>query len=533
MIRPTLRELFVSAPKKLEVSFYTSSIEKFLQARLVLGPYGLELGHYLSSQEAYHEDYDLGQEQLLVRAIDEIKHRLGVNSLFFVEDTTVRINALSSADRDFPGLKIKEWFSETSFEEFDEELRRKGNDRSATVSSDIALHLPGLKRPVFVHGETNGRVAETSPSFMRSDQYPWLSPDTFNGWFIPDGEDRCLGEMSFEDSLDHDFRVRALVALVDRLEEYAAVLNLPGHSYSIKRPRADAVNLNLFKEVISLHVVIGKVCAGKTTLGQYASSRCQYHFIEASNVVCMIAEEHKIDAPTPFYKAKVLLDTKGPDIVARSIVGMYGDDLKTGAVITGFRTIEEIQFIRREFPDCKVVFVDATERTRFERHLRRGRLEDITTLDQFRQQDRQQGAFGLLPVAHDLADVKIENESVIKDYHAQIEALVDGQYEATAGVSKVRRDGTALKETRLFRCLRALEGFHGPATCPEIADLTNRDVPTNNPEHAECISPRHVNWVLKGVPELARRVDAKGDRVRYEILPAGQAYLDAVRSMEE
>jgi hypothetical protein len=59
MPRPRLRQLFVAAPKRLEIFFYTSSIEKFMQARLMFEQSGLILRHYKGSQEPYQEKYDL------------------------------------------------------------------------------------------------------------------------------------------------------------------------------------------------------------------------------------------------------------------------------------------------------------------------------------------------------------------------------------------------------------------------------------------------------------------------------------------
>lgn len=533
MPRPRLRDLFVRAPKRLEIGFYTSNIDKFMQGRLIFQQYGLILRHFKSSQEPYCEDYDVGQEQLLASAIKEVKHRLGVNSLFFVEDTWVRIDALSTPEKAIPGLDVKDWFARTSFAELDAYLRQHGNDRSATVYSDIALHLPGLNRPIFTHGETKGLVSEIHPDFEKSDQYPWLTPDSFNGWFVPFGATKRLGEMSFEESLEYDFRVKSLVALVDRLEEYAAVLNLAGSCYSVKRAETTTPSLSLFKEDVSLYLVVGKLCAGKTTFGEYATCHHSYRFIEASAIMRMIAEEAGISAPTPFYLARDLLYEKGPDIIARQIVAMYGQDLRDHTIITGFRTIEEVQYIKSQFQDCKIVFIDASERTRFERHLHRGRTDHMETLHEFQEHDRQQWRFGLLRVAQDFADIKIENEGSIRDYYDQIRAVLHGAYEETHGVSNIKHRGRVLNETRIFRCLRALAQLSGPASCDEIAQFSERDAPITNAEHVERISARHVNWILKDIPELVRRIDAKGDKVRYQILPAGRAYQEAIRSMQE
>ena len=324
-------------------------------------------------------------------------------------------------------------------------------NRGATVYSDIALHVPGLSRPVFVAGETKGVVAETAPSFPRSEQYPWLTPLTFNGWFVPDGATKRLGEMSFEESWPFDFRVKSLTNLVDRLEEYAAALNF--ESYSVKRSRSSSVEPTLFPENASLLLVIGKMCAGKTTLGHHVSSRLQWRVIEASDVMRLLAEKAGIRAPNAFYTARELINQKGPDIIARHIVSSYGDDLKRLHVITGFRTIEEVEFVRREIPGCKVVHVKASERTRFERYLKRGRLGCGSTLQEFQDHDREQWQFGLLPVADELADIQIENEGSVTEYGVQIEAVAEGSPRSTPGVSQIRRTRSTIQMSRIFRLL--------------------------------------------------------------------------------
>ena len=176
----------------LRTFFYTSNADKLIQARLIFMRSGYQLSHYRSQHEPYEEDYSLGTKGLLAEALKQVSQEFERRSVLFVEDTSVRVEALSDTI-DYPGTRVKEWFAETSFEELDRQLVLRGGDRRCTVKSDIALRLPSLSRPIYFHGETSGHVAKTAPAFAASPQYPWLTPDTFNGWFVPDGSDRRLG----------------------------------------------------------------------------------------------------------------------------------------------------------------------------------------------------------------------------------------------------------------------------------------------------------------------------------------------------
>ena len=261
-------------------------MEKFLQARVVFERHGFVLDYFRESQEPYYEEYGLGSRELLRRALEEIRKRLGTNSLFFVEDTSVRVDALSDERNAVPGLRVKEWFQEMTFETLDVQLRRHGNDRGATVYSDIGLYVPNLERAVFAHGETVGTVAEKAPEFEMSYEFPWLTPKTFNGWFIPEGSDKTLGEMEFYESLKYDFRVKCLKALLERIEEYSAIINLPNNAYAAPKVRAREQEWLFpgFDGLISPVVVIGRICAGKTTR---AHSRFPGHALTPTGVMAI------------------------------------------------------------------------------------------------------------------------------------------------------------------------------------------------------------------------------------------------------
>ena len=522
--------------KRLTVRFHTSNIEKFLQARYVFELAGITLGYFKESQDPYIEEYSVGKQELLKRAIDEIVKRLGANSLFFVEDTSVRIEALSG-EEDFPGLQVKEWFQSTSFDELNRALHSAGNDRRATVCSDIALYVPGMNRPVLVSGETKGLVAPTPPRFGTDIEHPWLTPSTFNGWFIPQGATKRLGEMPVEQSLNYDFRAKALRKLLVRLEEFTAVLNLPTGSYALPLPEVSTRQPMLFPEP-PLLVVVGRVCAGKTTFGQYARAENARLHIEASDVMRELADSYGVHGASIADKARALLGQMGPDVVAREIENHFGSSLDAGVVVTGFRTLEEVAHIREKHPRCRVVLIECGGRIRYERHLLRDQVAEHKKFADFVDFDREQWKFGLLARVADICDLKVVNEGPMRDYERKIDAILKGTYEDATigrvqghradGVHVVNRKSSVMRSTRLFRCLRVLVDLGRPASCKEIAELTHRADGFVRGSQVETVSDRHVNWVLKDVPELARRVETEGRAVHYEIVPAGRTYVELV-----
>jgi inosine/xanthosine triphosphate pyrophosphatase family protein/dephospho-CoA kinase len=523
MLRPTPRRLFLAKERQPLVYFYTSNIPKFLQARIVFDRSGLVLHHFKSRQEPYSEDYSLGKEELLARAIEEIVGSVGAGSLLFVEDTSLRIEALSGAT-DYPGLTVKEWFPQTTFAELDRKLCERGKDRRATIKSDIALHIPGLTRPIYFHGETAGEICSEAPSFSENSQYPWLTPHTFNGWFTPTAAVKRLGEMTLEESWPHDFRIQALEKLLDRLEEYTGVLNLAAQAYRVRPPDTSSNQYPLLTPQSNglVLIVVGRTCAGKTTFAEYAQNNHGLTFIEASSVLRMLGRDQRIEAQSPFDLAKLLLGTQGPDIVARKIIDLYPQALLNGAVISGFRTIEELETLKHRVPEARVVVVEASERVRFQRFLNRERTSGLRDIAEFRRADSEQWSLGLVRVAEDFADIRIGNEGTLEDYYRGIGALLTkSDLSNTVGVSTKVHPRVESDANQLFRCLAVLRSAGRPLSCDEIQELTAQT--------GHAVRHNNANKVLKRAPELARRLDSNTSRVRYEILSAGQAY---VRYME-
>ncbi len=496
----------------INVSFYTSSTEKLLQARLVFARRGYKLQHFKGVNEPYDEDYTLGTERLLERAIKQITSEFGLRSVFFVEDTSLRLEALSAND-DFPGMGVKEWFAATSFEELARQIALRGGDRTATIKSDIALHVPTLSRPILIHGEVAGKVAQSPPKFSAG-IFPWLSPQNFNGWFIPDGATRRLGEMEFEESLLHDFRVRSLSKLIDRLEELNSAVNLGPRFYTARKPASstDELLLPLPLSDIRVLIVVGYKCAGKTTFGDHLVERDETHVFEASAVLRDIAAEHG-DQINSSEDATRFLKAHGENAVAARVV-QFIERLGYGLfVVTGLRIVDEVLLLMRRFLDCRIIFVDADSRLRFERHLKRARDTDIKTFKEFIEQDDSQRNFGILQVGTELADLIVPNNSSLDEYGARVDRAVDSLWNAKPRDKKVRSHAPS----ELERCLRALAALGKASTCDEISTKTH--------EQGVPVRRYNTNRALKAVPKFVTRIEKRGHLLRYRLTQEGRTLL--------
>jgi len=505
----------------LNVYFYTSNLDKLLQARLIFVRSGYLLRHFTINREPYDEDYSLSTEDMLTRAIQQVNAEFGVKSIFFVEDTSLRLEALSDSS-DFPGLKVKEWFASHTFAEVDQLIQDRGGDRRATVKSDIALYVPTLSHVIFFHGETNGTMAPSPPAFSGSAQYPWLTPTTFKGWFIPENTTKRLGEMEFEESLAFDFRAKSLMKLIACVEEMNVALNLGSSLYTVRRPEILRSHEQLaFRELLppeesepQILLVIGQKCAGKTTLSDYLAGRDGVMVYEASSVLRQLASEatESVDTADDAFS---FLREHGLDCVAEAIA-KYVDRAKANLnVITGLRTVEEVFLLVQRFSQARIVLIDSDTRTRFERHLRRARDAEIQSFRDFQKQDEKQAAFGALRVANEIATDTIRNDGTLEQYRSRIDRLIA----ALPKSSRVREH-----KSELHRTLLALDAVE-TGTCEQIS--------SKSIDLGIEVRKYNTNRALKSAPEFAERVKRSGHLLSYKLTARGQRLLDLLSLIEK
>ena len=433
----------------MRLVFFTSNIVKLAHARHVAEKYDLEVIGF--RQHTYRADYreprhvDRGQmlEQSYDSALDQFE-KSGFDprtSFFFLEDTSVRIEALSEGDEDFPGLDIKFWMKEINFEELDQQLRSRRNDRRVVVRSDVLLHVPEMfanrlgivgRHCVFV-GTQRGTVVEGEVEFEQNLLFPWLDNKTFNRWFQPTGESLPLGALDIARADAVDFRRGSFGDMFSFLQA-----KLP------QSRKVEQYGMDL--EMDDNLILCGYTCAGKTTASQLLARRFGYLHIEASDFMYLsffLRHGYRNDVSIGEFAEQAL--AQKPSIAADQILTYLRHDMALPVVISGFRSPREVEHVIGELAHTgkkfRLIFVEADERRRFERLVARGRPGDNISYQKFANRDEQQERMGLGKVRVSSTAEVWRNEASLEDWRNFVEGNVfvtnPNSLEIEAAIGKV------------------------------------------------------------------------------------------------
>lgn len=318
---------------------------------------------------------------------------------FFIEDTSVKIHALSHNGQEIPGVDIKYWMEGKTFADIDKILKEHGNDRSATVSSYIMLYIPIEYRKklhtttefqIFV-SSISGCVTEEEIHLDTQYAYPWLDNKTFNKWFIPDGCKSPLSTLNIKEANRYDFRRGAF-------EEMLAFLHI-----SKKETYIQKLSVPLSLPFVPSFVVCGPTCVGKSSFGQYLANNYGYYHIEASQFMTMrywesFGPETTMDIHD--FAAHILCED--PLFVVKQIVTFLEKKKITSKfVITGLRTPSEIEYLVKvtSLFDLRYVYMEASEGVRYARWKKRRRENEHYTPSRFATICQLQDGMGIKDLA--------------------------------------------------------------------------------------------------------------------------------------
>jgi dephospho-CoA kinase/inosine/xanthosine triphosphate pyrophosphatase family protein len=415
-----------------ELIFFTSNITKLAHARHVAEGWRIKIKGF--RQQTYHANYH--EPRLATRAaLLEASYRSALEQCekagiatdvtpFFLEDTSVRIDALSSASTDIPGLDVKFWMQQQDFISLDSVLKGLANDRRASVRSDVLLHVPRRLKAtwnveneyvIFV-GIQTGTIVDTTVEYRPNLVFPWLDNQSFNKWFQPDGADAPFGALDIVRANGVDFRRKSFGQLF-------AFLGAKGYMAT----DAEQLEFQLGNE--KNLILCGHTCAGKTTASQHLARRFGYLHIEASDFMHLsYLHRHGYKGPVAIGDFAEEALTQKPEIAAEKIVEYVEENLAGPIVISGFRSPDEIDFLSRTLSSFgkhfETVFIDADESVRFERLRARMRPGDDISLEYFRYRDLQQQRMGLENIRLSKSATMVRNNGDLESYLVRVDQSV-------------------------------------------------------------------------------------------------------------
>lgn len=408
----------------LEIIFITSSRIKLAHLQYLAREYPITIAKQKNYGIGYVEPRIYVREELLSESYKDALERFSKNvsnpddKFFMIEDTSVVIEALSENGEEVPGLDIKYWMKEHTFEMLDEVLRAKGNNRKCTVRSDIVLHIPKKLRDKYgidykqFTGIVEGEIVTSEQEYSTNPSYPWLDNKTFNKWFAPENN-MPLGAMTVQKSEVYDFRKKAFDQVYMFLEEEECIKEKT-------TPLIKQYALPLYFDHL---ILVGPTCAGKSTLASHLAEKYGYFHLEASDFMHQkFYELHDVNTELTIgnFAQKALLEN--PCIVA-DLVAEHMNRLKdTPVIISGFRNPQEIQcFLEKYKCDINIVYINADIQIRYERNTNRKRKDDENTFEKFEEKDRQQADMGLVEMYSLYKESELLNEKGFEDFYNEFE----------------------------------------------------------------------------------------------------------------
>ncbi|MET4019802.1 non-canonical purine NTP pyrophosphatase [Bradyrhizobium sp. NDS-1] len=414
-----------------ELTFFTSNSTKLAHARYIAERYPVRIKGF--RQRTYHANYD--EPRLASRAdLLEASYRSALrqctkaglstdNHPFILEDTSVKIDALSRDGGEVPGVEIKYWMEGQTFSNLEAMLLSGGNNRSATVRSDLLLHIPKHYKAIwqiksdyltFV-GTQQGHVAGSEFIFETNLVYPWLDNRSFNKWFVPSGHALPFGALPISDADRVDFRRKAFAQLFDFLIE---------RRYLSSEPKQLEFGLDRKPNL----VMSGFTCAGKTTASQHLARKFGYLHVEASDFMYLnyyYRHGYRGDISIGDFAEDAL--AQKPEIAAERVAEYIADKGSGPVIISGFRSPGEIDYLSDAMnvlgKAIRIVFVESNEAARYKRLAARGRPGDDISLDAFRRRDEQQRRMGLEEIAKSAGAMTLSNEASLPEYLEAIDVL--------------------------------------------------------------------------------------------------------------
>ncbi len=169
-------------------------------------------------------------------------------------------------------------------------------------------------------------------------------------------------------------------------------------------------------------IVIGKDCVGKTYFRKHVEKQHKFTTYEASDYINEAKEQYKQSS------TRQLLDRLGEDYVAKKIYELIVRDsqLQCNIVISGFRTLHEIDFIMDKIGNEQIQIVEVISNNMlcYIRNIIRNRGDRQISLLKFNKRQKEDAKLGIDKIRKNYKIINIENNSTRKNFEKSIDNYI-------------------------------------------------------------------------------------------------------------
>jgi len=171
---------------------------------------------------------------------------------------------------------------------------------------------------------------------------------------------------------------------------------------------------------------VGPIASGKGTVCQYLKEKRKANIYRFSTILRDILNRIYVEQSRDNLQ-NLSLDLRkrfGDDILASTIAEDVGNDSSKIIAVDGVRRNPDIRYLK-EMPNFYLVSINADQKTRYERIIKRSENSDDTekTFEKFQQDEKEEAEQQIAEVAK-TAKFKIDNNGSIDKLHEQIEDIL-------------------------------------------------------------------------------------------------------------
>ena len=166
--------------------------------------------------------------------------------------------------------------------------------------------------------------------------------------------------------------------------------------------------------------IVGMPGSGKAVAREVAE-KMGYVTVIMGDVVREEAKRRGVK-PTPENLGLIMLELRrefGPDIVAKRTVEKMKRLKNEVIVIDGIRSLDEVEFFKKFYPNLKLIAIHSSPKTRFKRLKMRKRRDDPEDWMEFYDRDRRELGVGIGDVIA-LSDFMIVNEGTKESLEEEV-----------------------------------------------------------------------------------------------------------------